>query len=260
MALNKNLSKNSTDLRRATLRVMNELFSVESFLPAEGNNANVDSDQVRRFYKGDCQIMAKLLEYEKIRLAFETERPREQILRSIEVQISTGLVPAAYVDAVYHLMVGSLWLKFTPGYAAAMSLIQSIIIQAPEVYMSKFLGLFENIGHLTQFTNGDNDSLQAFLLGHASSPRIEAGKGSASIFEEIYLGDSVGSQEYILLKDFHFNLCKTLYPIVDRFLTHKEYKSHLFRLFERFFEHEYLFLHEGRSAQPVSGEAGADDL
>ena len=70
-------------------------------------------------------------------------------MRSIEVQISTGLVPTAYMNTVYHLMIGSLWLKFTPGYVPAMSMIQHIITQMPELYMPKFLSLFENIGHLT---------------------------------------------------------------------------------------------------------------
>ncbi len=45
-----------------------------------------------------------------------------------------------------------------------------------------------------------------------------------SIFEEIYLGDAVGKQDYILVKDFHFNLCKTLIPIIDEVLSHKDYK------------------------------------
>ena len=80
--------------------------------------------------------------------------------------------------------------------------------------------------------------------------KIEA--SGDNIFEEIYLDDAIGTQEYILLKDFHYNLCKTLYPIVDRILSHKDHKSTLFDLFERFFEREYLFLHEGRSSTKES--------
>ena len=68
-------------------------------------------------------MLSKLLDYEQMKLAFETERPREQILRNIEVQVSTGLVPEAYLDTLYHLMIGSLWLKFTPGFTPAMSLL-----------------------------------------------------------------------------------------------------------------------------------------
>ena len=84
-----------------------------------------------------------------MKLAFETERSREQILRNIEVQISTGLVPPAYLDTVYHLMIGTLWLKFTPGYLPAMSILQVIIAQQPDIFMGRFISLFENIGHLT---------------------------------------------------------------------------------------------------------------
>ena len=48
------------------------------------------------------------------------------------------------------------------------------------------------------------------------------------------------------MKDFHFNLCKTMYPIVDKILTNSQYKVQLFELFERFYSKEYLFMHEGK--------------
>ena len=35
LALNRNLSKNSSDLRRATLKVLIDLFETETFLPVE---------------------------------------------------------------------------------------------------------------------------------------------------------------------------------------------------------------------------------
>ena len=78
--------------------------------------ANVDQEQVKNFYSGECAILTKLREYESIKLAFETERTREQILRNIQVQISTGLVPDDYLDTVFNHMIGSLWLKYTPGH------------------------------------------------------------------------------------------------------------------------------------------------
>lgn len=43
MALNKNLSKNATDLRKETLRVQTELFETEVFL-SDGDNVTVDQD------------------------------------------------------------------------------------------------------------------------------------------------------------------------------------------------------------------------
>ena len=67
------------------------------------------------------------------------------------------------MDTVYHLMLGTLWLKFTPGYAPAMSLIQTIMMQNPERYMAGFLRLLENVGHLTQFANGENEDLENFM-------------------------------------------------------------------------------------------------
>ena len=120
-ALNQNLSKNSSDLRCATLKVLIDLFETETFLPVE--KAKIDHQQVSKFYTGECQILSKLYEYEQIRLAFETERPREKIIRNIEVQVTSGLVPEPYLHTIYHLMIGSLWLKYTPGYPPAMSLI-----------------------------------------------------------------------------------------------------------------------------------------
>lgn len=185
-------------------------------------------------------------------LAFETERPRETILRNIEVQVQTGLVPIVYLECLFNLMIGSLWLKFTPGYAPAMSLLQKIISLEPERFLGRFLRLLESIGHLTQFVNGDNEELEKFMEGQIGEERIAA-KGS--IFEELYFEDTVGRQDYIEVKEFHFNLCKTLIPIVDLVLCHKVYKASLFGIFNRFFELEYLFLHRGRSKE-VNVSAG----
>ena len=122
LKLNTNLSKNSTALREATLDVLNELFFTEHFVTSH-EKATVDLDQARKFYSGECTILAKLLEYERIKLAFETERARETILRTILVQVATGLVPTAYLDTLFHMMIGSLWLKFTPGHQPAMLLL-----------------------------------------------------------------------------------------------------------------------------------------
>ena len=84
--------------------------------------------------------------------------------------------------------------------------------------MPRMLQLFENVGHVTQFCGGDNTELRKFLLAHENRKRIEI-KDSSDIFAEIYLGDVTGDQDAILLKDFHFNLCKTLHPVVDKILS-----------------------------------------
>lgn len=159
--MNRNLSQNSIELRKATLKVLNELFETEDYLVLD--EANVDQIQIKKFYSGSCKVLSKLLEYESIRLAFETERTRETILRNVEVQISTGLVPDLYLDTVYHLMIGSLWLKFTPGYAPAMSLLQKIVTLKPERFLGRFLSMLDNVGHLTQFVNNDNVELEDFF-------------------------------------------------------------------------------------------------
>ena len=112
------------------------------------------------------------MEYEGQRLAFETERSREAILRTIEVQVSTGLVPEAYLDTLFHLMIGSLWLKFTPGYAPAMSLLQKVMQLKPERFMGRFLRLLENVGHLTQFVNGDNAELEQFMVSQTTQQTV----------------------------------------------------------------------------------------
>ena len=43
-ALNKNLSKNSTDLRKATLKVLIALFETEHYLNSDTHEANVDTE------------------------------------------------------------------------------------------------------------------------------------------------------------------------------------------------------------------------
>jgi hypothetical protein len=234
---------------------MTSLFETENYLTDK--KTKVGQEHVNKFYTGECLILSKLLEYEGIKLAFETERPREQILRTIEVQITTCLVPEEYMDTVYHMMIGSLWLKYTPGHTPAMSLIQEIITQKSDVFMGRFLSLFENVGHLTQFASGDNAEFQKFLNSQYTMERLSA---NDSIFEEIYLKDVVGQQDYILVKDFHFNLCKTLQPVIDHILTHKDHKVALFSLWERFYEREYLFLHEGKTRGDTDVNASVQDI
>lgn len=56
--------------------------------------------------------------------------------------------------------------------------------------MSSFLSLFENIGHLTQFINeDDNEELLKYLIVKTSMKQIA---DSGRIFERIYLNDAVG--------------------------------------------------------------------
>ena len=78
---------------------------------------------------------------------------------------------------------------------------------------------------------------------------LQRSKPDQNIFSEIYLGDCISEQSYILVKDFHYNLCKTLQPIIDKILTSQTYKGCLFNLYDKFFEREYLFLNEGRAAK-----------
>ena len=77
---------------------------------------------------------------------------------------------------------------------------------------------------------------------------------SNDIFSSIYRGDCTAEQSYMLVKDFHFNLCKTLQPVIDRILSSQKHKGKVFELFDRFMECEYALLNEGRRKERAAGE------
>ena len=103
------------------------------------------------------------------------------------------------------------------------------------------------MGHITQFASaGEHKDFDEFFAANISQAKISQAETEQSLFAEIYLSDAVGRQEYILVKDFHYNLCKTLHPILDTILYNKDSKVVLYEIFDRFYECEYLLLHQGR--------------
>ena len=144
-ALSGNLSKNSRELRLETLRVQLGLFAELDYLTFDANHSRSDLDieTVRSHYSGPCPIMHKLYEYERSKLGFETEKSKDTVLRQVSVILSTGLVPEQYVLAVYHMMIGSLWLKFVPCHQSAMEVLQQVFRLNPDKFLAKHLDLLE---------------------------------------------------------------------------------------------------------------------
>ena len=56
-----------------------------------------------------------------------------------------------------------------------------------------------------------------------------------SILENLYINDCVASQEYMMLKDFHYNLCKAMFTVVDLILCSKTLSQNLFDQYRQFF-------------------------
>ena len=48
------------------------------------------------------------------------------------------------------------------------------------------------------------------------------------------------------IKDFHFTLAKSMFPVIDLVLSNFSHRNRLYQCFDSFFENEYLFLHQGR--------------
>ena len=80
-------------------------------------------------------------------------------------------------------------------------------------------------------------------------------ESSNDFYSNIYRGDCTAEQSYMLVKDFHFNLCKTLQRVIDRILSSQQYKGKVFELFDRFMEFEYALLNEGKSTERAAREA-----
>ena len=38
------------------------------------------------------------------------------------------------------------------------------------------------------------------------------------VFENLYKNDCEATQEYLMLKDFHYNLCKSMFTVMDLIL------------------------------------------
>ena len=138
-----NLGKNSRELRIQSLRVLNEHFAALDYLPFDKEKARSDltNETVEEYYSGPCPLLAKLSQYEELEVGFDTMKAKEALLRSIQVMLSSGLVPEVYVLAAYHMMVGCLQIKFSPVHEAAIEVLAQIFKLNPETYLGKHLSL-----------------------------------------------------------------------------------------------------------------------
>ena len=116
---------NSRELRIQSLRILNDNFSTLDYLPFEQEKARSDltNEIVQEHYSGPCLLLDKLRQYEALEVGFETMKSKETLLRSIQVMLSSGLVPEVYVLAAYSMMVGCLQIKFSPVHEAAMEVL-----------------------------------------------------------------------------------------------------------------------------------------
>lgn len=113
-ALTLNLSKNSRELRIATLKVLS-MFEPEEYLtPQEGHK--YDLDTIKNFYTGPCQILGFMLKAEECQISLDTEKTKSNLLRRVSLMLQSDLVPSLYVTVCYRFAIGCFWVKFAPLY------------------------------------------------------------------------------------------------------------------------------------------------
>ena len=85
------------------------------------------------------------------------------------------------------------------------------------------------MGYLTQLApTEDNVALEAELAQGVNFRQLAKAEGQDWLSNEVYLADTVAPREYIMVKDFHFNLCKSLFPVVDLVLSSLHLRKRLF--------------------------------
>jgi hypothetical protein len=230
----------------------------------DNDGRTITEDLVKKHYMGACNILKHLSDYEKLVPGFETERKKANILKLVEIAVTSGLVPELYLDCIFHMAIGILWIKFTPCHDPAMSLLQQLFVSYKSLrgkYMSRFLVYYDHMGMFCQLANDSSDNpnsqLDTLIFQSINFNRIRPDNSSdltsnkVDIFSDIYLEEVTGKQEYMILKDFHFLLCKTLFPIVDFIFNSQELRKQLFSGYANFYAQEYTFLSKGTSKKDV---------
>ena len=105
------------------------------------------------------------------------------------------------------------------------------------------------MGHVCQLANdtvdNPNQQLEDLIFTRINLRRI-SDTSEASLFSDIYSRDVTGKQEYMMLKDFHFNLYKTLFPVAELIFNDSSLRKQMFTAYKNFFQFEYAFLVKGR--------------
>ena len=90
----------------------------------DNEGRKIDQETANKHYTGPSRVLEHMYEYELLVPGFETDKKKSTILKKIEIAVTSGLVPESHLDAIFHMAVGVLWIKFTPCHDAAMMVLQ----------------------------------------------------------------------------------------------------------------------------------------
>jgi len=144
-----NLSTNNRDLRIATLKLIDRAFEEVPFEAYDPQlHTSIDLESSKR-YTGPCPLLALLLRFENAEIDITSEKIKASSLRDVQVLLATGLVPTIYMKAIYHFLVGCLWIKFLPIQEPVFSCFAELFAHHKEL-LHDHIWLLEQVGHICQ--------------------------------------------------------------------------------------------------------------
>lgn len=127
-ALVQNLGRNCSQVRIATLKVLEKAFEPEPFKEYDPEaHTNIDLESSKN-YSGPCNVIALLQKFEKDEINIDSEKLKSNCLRSIQVLVHTGLMPDFYMDMTYTFLLGCLWIKFLPLQAPIIDCLKEVFV------------------------------------------------------------------------------------------------------------------------------------
>lgn len=248
--LNQNLAKNSRSLRLTTLQLLLALFeplvyrSVDdlSALEATTVRAAKDRDTIREHYSASCNMVELLNTFESTRISMETGKQKALTMAKVTVMCESGLVPQIYQDMVYNFAIGTLWLKFAVTVQPACEALQQLFRLNPAVFLKRHITLLQNVGLICQIAP-DNAKIVEKLLSSQNMTKVSSEMVADDIQALLYSDCRKSEQDFIQVKDLHFNISKALTPVMELVWEDADLKQQMFGMYEEFMNREFLILH-----------------
>jgi len=109
---------------------------------------------VKTFYAGECDLLEHLLQFEELPINADFEKKKLNLLRKVQVMVSSKMVPKFYLECAFKFSIGCFWLKFTPMFTAAAEILQEIFRQG--FFLTEHITLIQEVGYLSQLGH-END-------------------------------------------------------------------------------------------------------
>ena len=171
----------------------------------------------------------------------DSEKSKSNILRRVQLLLSSNLIPDLYVTACYRYGIGCFWVKFSPVHQPALDILSEIFKNKD--YMSVHLNLLENLNLLFQL-GGESDEIIRRMQNSITQTRVS--QKTADLTSQLFLRDAIAEQDYVQFKDFVYNMTKSLHSTVDLLLQDLELRQQLMTMYSSFMQFEFGPLNFGR--------------